>query len=193
LFFKRIRCFCNKTETSYSLLKNCINPDFFFLKAGKYLQVLKQKCIFEVMIRRAFILLFITSCVSAVALQLDISYFTAKSDGKSAVVVEWKSTSEQGVMQYDIERAGGQDQEFKFIASLSPKGANSTYQYVDADAFMRTNANGEEQKVIAGTTYKYRLKILSKGAEPAYSSTAIVSHSVSSVRRTWGMIKEMFR
>jgi len=144
------------------------------------------------MIRRAFILIFITSCVSAVALQQELSYFTAKSDGKSAVVVEWKSSAETGTMQYEIERSGGQDQDFKFIASVSPKGSNSAYQYIDADAFMREAAAGNNQKA-AATTYKYRLKILLKGTEPTYSNTAIVSHSVSSVRRTWGMIKEMFR
>ncbi|MES2764587.1 MAG: hypothetical protein V4642_01865 [Bacteroidota bacterium] len=145
------------------------------------------------MIQRFFILIFITSCISAVAFQQDLSYFTAKSDGKSAVVVEWKSSAENGIIQYDIERAGGQDQDFKLVASISPKGSNASYQYIDADAFMRSTAASEEQKAVAGTTYRYRLKIFLKGTEPTYSNTINVSHSVSSVRRTWGMIKEMFR
>lgn len=144
------------------------------------------------MIRRILILILITTCISAAAFKQELSYFTAKSDGKAAVVLEWKSANENSVVRYDVERASGDEQEFKFIATVSPKGVNSPYQYVDADAFMREKAAAEDQH-IAATTYRYRLKILAKGTDPTYSNTATVSHSVSSVRRTWGMIKEMFR
>jgi hypothetical protein len=41
--------------------------------------------------------------------------------------------------------------------------------------------------------YSYRIKVIAFDNSVSYSNIVSVSHSVSGIRRTWGMIKEMFR
>jgi hypothetical protein len=66
---------------------------------------------------------------------------------------------------------------------VQPKGSNSLYTYVDRSAYKDTES-----------VYVYRLKILEASSGPSsYSNEITVSHSVSSVKRTWGSIKAMFR
>ena len=68
------------------------------------------------------------------------------------------------------------------MASYKAKGSNQPYDFVDESAF-RTYA----------TYYKYRITALyANGARSDPFETG-VPHTVSSVRRTWGSIKAMFR
>ena len=124
--------------------------------------------------------------VTAFAVEATVDYLRARSTG-SSVVLEWRSVAESDLSVYEIERAGD-DQVFRFVASVNAKGSNQSYTYTDDEAF----GKGDNPKV-SSTYFTYRLKLVHDDQSVSYSPTAGVSHSVSSIKRTWGMIKEMFR
>lgn len=131
--------------------------------------------------------LLIVTVVAALAVEATVDYLRARSTG-SAVVLEWRSTQESNLLQYEIERAGD-DQIFRYVATVSAKGPNQTYSYRDDEAFNKRDGNGN----VAATYFTYRLKLVHADQRTVYSTSAGVSHNVSSIKRTWGMIKEMFR
>lgn len=135
----------------------------------------------------AIILLVFTTVVLFASDNL-IEYLRAKSDGKS-ITVEWKTTNEQDINSYTIERAGG-DQIFESIETKQAKGFASTYTYIDDSAF-KTAEDGD--KTLSKNIYFYRIAINKKDGSKVYSTAANVTHNTSSIRRTWGMLKEMFR
>ena len=135
------------------------------------------------------ILALLLSVTTLFAAEISLDYFTAKSDGKS-ITVSWKSSTERNLLRYEIERAGA-DFTFKPIVQIDAKGSAANYTYTDEDALMKQNDNNPT--IAQQTKYTYRLKYVGSDNSTTYSSPINVSHSVSSVRRTWGMIKEMFR
>jgi hypothetical protein len=57
---------------------------------------------------------------------------------------------------------------------------------------MKQDVTGNDD-LMSQKTYSYRLKIIFSDNTYIYSDIALVKHKPSSIRRTWGMIKEMFR
>lgn len=130
----------------------------------------------------------LTSVVTLWAVQITLQSFTARSES-GAVKVEWRSATEVGLDRYELERAGD-DQVFRTVAVVDAKGSNQSYSYLDEEAFgKRDGTDGS----IAKTYFTYRLKMVLDDRTATYSNTTGVSHSVSGIKRTWGMIKEMFR
>ncbi|MBI2428514.1 MAG: hypothetical protein HYV29_06935 [Ignavibacteriales bacterium] len=105
----------------------------------------------------------------------------ARSDGTN-VIVQWGSADESNVKGFEVERRSGAAAEFLSIAVVQKKGSNSFYEYIDKSAFKTT-----------GTIYQYRIKIVLNNGNAEYSSIITVTHNVSSVKRTWGSLKAMFR
>lgn len=105
----------------------------------------------------------------------------ARSDGNN-VTVQWGSSDESLVTEFVVERRSGTSGEFLTIAEVAKKGSNSYYEYIDKSAFKTT-----------GTIYQYRIRIVLSNGGNEYSSIITVSHNVSSVKRTWGSLKAMFR
>jgi hypothetical protein len=105
----------------------------------------------------------------------------AHSDGNN-VTIQWGTTEEVSLSEFVVERQAGSEGGFILIGMVAPKGNNSFYEFVDQTAF----------KTIA-TVYQYRIKIVSQDGSYTYSKTVTVSHNVSSVKRTWGSLKAMFR
>ena len=138
---------------------------------------------------KIFILSLILSCTSLFAAEISLDYLTAKSDGKT-ITIEWKSAAETGITRYEVERAST-DQQYRYIAQIDARGGQNSYRYTDEDAFMKLN--GENPSVAQLTKYSYRLKYVGSDNSVSYSNTVSVAHNVSGVRRTWGMIKEIFR
>lgn len=120
------------------------------------------------------------------AAETAFDFFTAKSDGK-VIAIEWRASVEKGIRSYEIERASS-DQVYRTVTTMDPKGSQYTYRFVDEDALMK----GDQQR-IAARVYSYRLKMVAYDNSVTYSNSVSVAHSVSGIRRTWGMIKEMFR
>jgi len=132
--------------------------------------------------------LFILAAIFLVCIGLSfagafIERITARSDGDN-ITIEWKTGEEVNVKLFEIERSNGSTNNFILVGSMEPKGSNSFYVYVDKSAYKPTDV-----------IYVYRIKIVDKdpNVAPSYSSTVSVSHNVSSVKRTWGSIKAMFR
>ena len=111
-----------------------------------------------------------------------LDFFNGRSDGDN-IVLEWKTRSESNLLRYEIQRKAGQNGDFVSLATVTPKGSNSQYTFIDRSAYKDTES-----------MYVYRLKIVESSSGPSsYSNEITVSHSVSSVKRTWGSIKAMFR
>jgi hypothetical protein len=111
-----------------------------------------------------------------------LEFFNGRSDGDN-IILEWRTRSESNLLRYEVQRKAGSTGEFVTLATVQPKGSNSTYSYVDRSAYKD-----------AGNLYVYRLCIVEGASAPAsYSNEVSITHSVNSVKRTWGSIKAMFR
>ena len=121
-----------------------------------------------------------------VAAGTTIDFFGAKSSGDK-VTVEWKTGAEQAVTKYEIERAAYGTQQFERVGTMQAKGSYAYYSFIDETGFQKGTP------VTLAGLYQYRLKIMGSDGSVSYSKVTTVEHSVSSVRRTWGQIKEMFR
>jgi len=106
----------------------------------------------------------------------------ARSDG-SSITVHWDSDDETGLVGYEIARESGWGGQFVVLLPMyKAKGSNQAYEFVDETAFRTT-----------GTFYKYRITGIYSNGTRSDPYEIGVSHYVSSVRRTWGSIKAMFR
>lgn len=121
------------------------------------------------------------------AMEVGVSSFTAKSNGTD-ITLNWESSREVELQSYEIQRSTQSQGDFKSVATISAKGIASRYEFVDENAYMK----GGSGSTTEGTVYYYRLKMSGNG-KTTLSDPITVTHNVSSVRRTWGMIKEMFR
>jgi hypothetical protein len=126
--------------------------------------------------------LFFTSLTAFSSGPLKGGSLTAESDG-SDIVIRWATDDEANVRSFELERKAGLYGQFFLLVQVTPKGSNSTYEYVDDSALRLTSES----------IYQYRLKIVSADGTSTYSPEITVIHAVSSVRRTWGSIKAMFR
>lgn len=110
-----------------------------------------------------------------------IQYFEIESsDGN--IILSWQSTTEQNVRHYEILRGPDKDH-LTFIASVPAKGDNSNYTYVDENAYKTSDS-----------FYAYGLVIRDNdGSKSDIMHTRILHQNVSSVKRTWGSIKALFR
>lgn len=116
----------------------------------------------------------------------EVEYFRARSSG-SAVIIEWRLVSESSIDRFEVERAGD-DGVFRYVATVDAKGSNHAYEYSDTEAFSKPDGTK-----VAASYFTYRLRIVHSDKTFTYSASAGVTHSVSSIKRTWGMIKQMFR
>ena len=132
------------------------------------------------MSRAILVVLFISVLVAgAYAGGIKDGSLSAYSNG-SSIVLRWVSDDEREVRGYMVERRAGVDGPFIQLTDpfLVSRGNGASYEYTD-DAVFRVNDN----------LYQYRLTCVGNGV--TYYVT--VNHRVSSVRRTWGSIKAMFR
>ena len=96
-----------------------------------------------------------------------LSYSVKSQDGN--VIISWQTAT---------ETVNGN---FVEIATVEPR-ADKTYEYIDQTAYKTTDA-----------VYVYRLKIVDNDGTVSYSDERAIAHNVSSVKRTWGSIKALFR
>ena len=110
-----------------------------------------------------------------------IQFFVADSDGDN-ITLSWQTSNEQNVQQFEILRGPDRDN-LTSIASIASQGNNSSYTYIDKNAY-KTNSS----------FYSYGLVIVDNDGSKSEPITIGVSHNgVSSVKRTWGSIKALFR
>ena len=110
-----------------------------------------------------------------------IQFFHASNSGDN-IVLAWQTTDETNVKEFEILRGADKDHLAK-ITSILAKGSNSVYSFTDENAY-KTN----------DSFYAYALVIVDKDGTRSEPMFAFVTHNgVSSVKRTWGSIKALFR
>ena len=109
---------------------------------------------------------------------LTLNYFTATPDG-SDMILRWELPDEAGITEFKVFRKIGEESDFQHITTVPANGSRA-YEYLDYTLF-----RGEPR------TVNYRLQIMKGGM--AYSFYVSVMHNPTSVQRTWGSIKAMFR
>ena len=99
------------------------------------------------------------------------------------VIISWRTQQEEGLKQFVIERKTPQTS-FEGIATIKPKGDNSSYSYTDESAYKTTDL-----------VFIYRIKFVDYDPnKTAYSAEkSVLQNGLSDVKRTWGSIKAMFR
>lgn len=120
-----------------------------------------------------------------------IDNFSAQPDG-DGITLNWQSGIETGITSYSVQRADiSSVNDFQTISTISPSGNYSYYKYHDNRISAASLAGQSGMKTLSDA-YKYRLQINLASGDLSYSSTVSVTRPSSGVRRTWGMIKEMF-
>lgn len=125
----------------------------------------------------------ILSFLTVFALLTFAGSFLTKFDARSLgdrVVITWSASSEVDLNHYAVERKTVNGN-FIELGEILPE-ADLTYEFIDDTAYKSNDA-----------IYIYRLKIVDNNNSSSYSSEISVSHNVSSVKRTWGSIKALFR
>jgi hypothetical protein len=97
------------------------------------------------------------------------------------VVLDWHCSSETNLKDYVIQRKTVNGN-YSDIASVQSR-SDMNYEYVDQTAYKTDDQ-----------VYTYRLKIIDNDGSLSYSQEIPVLHNtISSVKRTWGSIKALFR
>jgi len=101
-------------------------------------------------------------------------------------VLKWGTQNELNLKGFDVERARGDIAgiyvKIGFVEAISGVQGKKNYTFEDGQIF----------KDLA-SVFHYRLKILDDDGASSYSKVVTVTPTISSVRRTWGSIKAMFR
>ncbi|MDO7850177.1 hypothetical protein [Hymenobacter convexus] len=134
----------------------------------------------------AVLLLVLGSAVAAMAASLTV--FTAAYDS-SRVRIDWEVNSETDVTGFDLARKGSNETSYSAVTSVTPNGQRR-YTYYDANVF-RTATGGAPTPAQVGGPFTYRLTIHSPGGDQSFLT--VLAGTPSSVQRSWGTIKSMFR
>lgn len=98
------------------------------------------------------------------------------------VIIEWQTQEETSLQKFEILRKS-RDNDFVKIGEVKAAGSFSTYKYVDKNIFKTTQSN-----------FTYKLKFINLQGQPdGYSAEKSIMPNISSVKRTWGSIKALFR
>ncbi|MEM9936653.1 MAG: hypothetical protein AAF824_23700 [Bacteroidota bacterium] len=116
----------------------------------------------------------------AYAQDVVFSYFNLNSDGAD-VLLEWEVQEEANIERFELYRKFNDEGTFIAITTFTPNGTRQ-YQFLDDDIF----------KNLSRTIF-YELHVVIKGKTDPVIVTNSLLHSPTSVQRTWGSIKAMFR
>jgi hypothetical protein len=134
------------------------------------------------------LVVFIAS-ISILATSNQISSFRAFSSGNN-ITIEWKTNDETNIRQFELQRSSNNSVYTK-IQTFNANSKPYDYKYIDEDALFK--ASQTDPKVQEGKVFSYRLKIIFNDGNSDYSDAITVTYSTNSIKRTWGMIKELFR
>ncbi|MDA3861038.1 MAG: hypothetical protein PF445_07405 [Melioribacteraceae bacterium] len=129
------------------------------------------------------ILIKISLLLSITFLFLGVHYsnFTVTSNNDN-VVLTWQTTVEGNLKETSVERRVVNGV-FSSIGSVPAKGDNSSYTFIDENAFK-----------VQASFYTYRLVFIKNDGTKSSDGIELgVSHTTSVEKRTWGSIKALFR
>jgi hypothetical protein len=114
------------------------------------------------------------------AMEGALLYFQAAIQG-SSVKIDWEMANESGIDNYDLYRKSNAEPNYKKLTSVSPNGSRR-YSFTDTDVNIDYSVSGP---------ITYRLTLNTAGTDVSHYTT--LSQAPSSVQRSWGSIKSMFR
>ena len=109
-----------------------------------------------------------------------LQFFRAGFEGTD-VKIEWELASETSVTGFEVSRKLPNETIFRRINGLANNG-NRYYKFIDTDLRNTPNRVG---------TITYKLQVSSSTGDAAFTTT--FANNPSSVERSWGSIKSMFR
>ncbi len=142
------------------------------------------------------LLIFFASLALVTVLGFDyaggIDSFSARPDG-DGITLEWRSQSEAGIKSYSIERADiHSTNDFQEVGTVAATGSYTYYKYHDGHVSAAPLAGQSGNIRPMSDAFRYRLRMNLASGDISYSQSISVTKPSSGVRRTWGMIKEMF-
>ena len=146
------------------------------LKLDKFVQ---EKYINTEKMKAKSFIAFILITAAVVFAGVELRNFSVSSSGGN-VVLTWQTTTESNLRNFIIERKSVNGS-FLEVGVMNPR-SDKNYEFTDPSAFKSSNQ-----------LYVYRLKIVDNDGSVSYSDEKAVAHNVSSVKRTWGSIKALFR
>lgn len=143
--------------------------------------------------KRTVLLLIGIIAVTVIALGAEsiISNFSASSDNQ-VITLKWKTNDESNLTEFDIERSITMSGGYVKIDNIKAKGKPANYEYIDRTAY-KESTNKSSASLQKDNEYYYRIKIIKSNSNCDYSDPINVIHKTSTIRKTWGMIKEMMR
>jgi len=132
------------------------------------------------MMRNRILIAFLLLTSAIVFAGASILKFSVKSQNDGTIVVFWQASAESNLKHYEVERKTVNGS-FGYVGTVEPR-EDKNYEFVDNSAYKVTDA-----------VYSYRLKIVDNDGSTSYSNEVPVRPNVSSVKRTWGSIKALFR
>lgn len=114
------------------------------------------------------------------AQSITLSSFTLESDGAD-VLLSWDMPTVEGVSEFRLFRRLNEETTSTHVATLSCDGSQTMYSYLDDGMFKQD-----------GRVVHYELQVVMH-SNKVYSFSQSLSHNPTSVQRTWGSIKAMFR
>lgn len=118
-------------------------------------------------------------CQSSLFADAEILEFRAEPS-PNKITLNWKTGQEIDISLFHVERSLN-NEDFQKIGEVSPKGSNSSYEFID-DNISRLKS-----------IYYYRLKIVNNDGTFQFSESLPVIPNVSVIKQTWGSIKALFR
>jgi hypothetical protein len=128
---------------------------------------------------------------AAFAFSAGLEFFNGRTDGET-ISLEWRSGVEAGLKNYSIERTPVKPQEFQEIGTVAATGPQSTYRFRDVHPNAAAPVGAYGGNAPMSDMFQYRLRMNFNDGGVSYSQIISVSRPSSGVKRTWGMIKEMF-
>ncbi|MEO0471061.1 MAG: hypothetical protein AAF206_15645 [Bacteroidota bacterium] len=104
--------------------------------------------------------------------------FEISSDGAD-ILLNWELQAEDGITEFRLFRKFNDDPNFVFVSTINVNGTRK-YTYLDDNIFKSVSRviHYELQVVVGNKVEKFQTSI---------------SHNPTSIQRTWGSIKSMFR
>ncbi len=100
---------------------------------------------------------------------------------QNRIILQWVTSSEENVNVFVIERSTENNKHFVVIGELKARGPGFEYRFEDSEL---GNIN---------SIFYYRLKIVNHDNSIQYTDVVRAIPNISSISRTWGSIKALFR
>jgi hypothetical protein len=99
---------------------------------------------------------------------------------QNKIILQWKTSQEEEVVKFVVERSTDSAHFFE-IGEVTARGPGFQYRFED-------NKLG-----LTNSIFYYRLKIVNNDGSFQYTDTITAIPNISSISRSWGSIKALFR